>query len=392
MARAVVVVVLCLLAVTGIVGFVGATAEEPTAATTTNADQQPPDRIELGDPTHTDRTTARVYAGAVTDAGTTATEVRLREIRLTNELEDATTSHERGNILDPAIDELEADIQELRASDQAAFEAYANGELTAEGLIEQLVKTTRAAEEYERLLQLIEQEVETVNDLEITDELEAARADLAVFQSETRLHLLEVASAEQQPQTVQITATGTGHGYQIGVINEDTYWLDTYYADQRDRAGNDTSLSFDAVQQRYGELYPTLSDEIFSVVERTEDGVYEVRSEKGFVTEHRILLDARTELPFFEHHSWEVETTPQEELINVTEDGLNFEVTGTVPGGPATVTVTDTGEVIDATVTLDNRTITEAGSHTFVAPRTSTTIEVTTADRRINVTTNWDPR
>jgi len=278
---------------------------------------------------------------------------------IVDRIENAETSTERQRLILAALSRVERDEVSLHSRQSAAFRAHASGNLSDRELLDELVRVSATAREYDRRLEAIDALAEETDGFSSPTRLDELQVALQVYNGPVRD--LAHSTARGERSAAEIHVESTPDSVTLATIVDGEYVRETFRNDRWDRGGgpisNDEAINATAVA--YPETAALREPDAFGAgaVQRIT-----IPHEYGLL---RAFVSGGTEQVFVEHQRIDLAAFPDTERAAETGDGFNVTVERSYVGGPVTVTVLDeeTGEPApDVTVTKrvgdgDSRTI-----------------------------------
>ncbi|MCL7416917.1 MAG: hypothetical protein M8354_03640, partial [Halalkalicoccus sp.] len=207
------------------------------------------------------------------------------------------------------------------------------------------------------------------------------------MQGPVRERVAGMVHGEADPARVHVE-TG-GEGVVLAMIDGDRFYREAHRMDRRDLDAEPQYSSLGQSEDRIAELYPSIFSEArwsySEVGHNTHRGT--ATYPEGSLT---VFLDTGTGEVYREFKMLRLDQLDTRVVETNTTDGITTTVSGTVPGGPATVTLADaeTGAALSGEVTINGRAVgtTDDGPVRFVAPRGSMTVTATVGGDEIGFT------
>ncbi len=257
-------------------------------------------------------------------------------------IESAETSAERQRRILEAINEVEQDEVSLDSRQTAAINAHANGELTDRELLDELVRISTIAVEFNDRLEVLDELSEETDGFSAPSRLDELQVQLQVYEGPVRDRALETVRGDTD--TAEIRVESTSSAVVLTAIEGDEYVRESFRRDRWDRGGGilSSEAAIDAAIASYPETTALREPDAFGAgsVQRIT-----VPHEYGTL---RAFVSGGTEQVFVEHQRMDIDQFPDVETDTLAEDGFNVTVHRSYAGGPVTVAVTDeeTGEPV----------------------------------------------
>lgn len=289
-----------------------------------------------------------------------------------------------------AVDAFFEQIDELEQREQEAVAQHAAGDLSSEQLLSTLVRSYNDAAELSDALE----EIDGYDTGEITD----AQRALEVYQSDLRSDLDAIVRGEPDGQDQDVVVESMEHGVSVALLDGNTYVRETMRFDNRQPDDPDEIGDIDTADARFEEeLYPWAFDNRVGGSQHNEAPTAQSYSAQTSTPQGSITayLDGATGEIYHEVQSLSVEELPAEPLGTWDNDSLELSINETPVNGPLEVTVTDaeTGEPVDATVTVDDYELGETdddGTLWLVPPTGEFELTAESADETVTVTLGDD--
>lgn len=346
--------------------------------------------------------TVSTYSGATVDVGTAvaADASSLRSEYQTTAFEDAfyatEQSAERDEIIASNIRHAEDRTQKLRDRRIAAIDAFDAGRLSTKSFIRSMALVDSKAERIAATVRRIKTVARTSSyslPRTLDTRLENLRGELEVLNGPVAQRAARAVAGNGEIESVYVEASETG--YTLAMVDGDTYFRETYLADERRPDATDQFRESDlyllnAANRRGVELYPWVTnDSSPSSQTLGETGIYRFRAEytTGDLTAY---LDGGTTNVFRESQRQSVTAVPVTDSLTGRNNSLAVRVNMTYDTGPMNVTVfdTDSGQPIDATVSLNDKRVGRTGGDGtlwLVEPRVGVPLTIQTDDGRIEM-------
>jgi hypothetical protein len=278
---------------------------------------------------------------------------------IVDRIESAETNTERQRLILAALSRVERDEVTLHSRQAAAFRAHASGNLSDRELLDELVRISATAREYNQRLEAIDALAEETEGFSSPTRLDELQVALQVYEGPVRD--LALATARGEVPATEIHVESTPSSVTLATIVDGEYVRETFRNDRWDRGGGEISndAAIEVTAESYPETAALRAPDAFGAgsVQRIT-----IPHEYGLL---RAFVSGGTERVFVEHQRIDLDDFPDVERVSESGDGFNVTVDRSYAGGPVTVTVRDeeTGEPEpDVTVTKsvgdgDSRTI-----------------------------------
>lgn len=263
-------------------------------------------------------------------------------------IERANTSVERQQRILAEINQVERDEVSLASRQESAFDAHAAGEISDRELVDELIRVSETAREYDERLDELDALAEETDGFSAPSRLDELQVALQVYEGPVREHALESARGEHAASDLHVSSSEGA--VVLATVDDGEYVREVFRNDRWDRGGG--AISNDEAIEATAAAYP----ETAALREPDAFGagpVQRITIPHEFGT-LRTFVSGGTEQVFVEHQRIDLAAFPDTESVSQTGDGFNVTVDRTYPGGPVTVTVLDdeTGApVSDVTVT-----------------------------------------
>ena len=255
-------------------------------------------------------------------------------------IESAETNTERQQLILAALSRVERDEVSLQSRQSAAFRAHASGNLSDQELLDELVRISATAREYDQRLDTIDALADETAGFSAPARLDELQVALQVYEGPVRDVALSTARGEAGAAEIHVESTESS--VTLATIVDGQYVRETFRVDRWDRGGD--AISNDAAINVTTASYP----ETAALREPDAFGAGAVQRitiphEYGLL---RTFVSGGTEQVFVEHQRIDLGTFPDTERVSDRGDGFNVTVERSYAGGPVIVTVRDeeTGE------------------------------------------------
>lgn len=303
---------------------------------------------------------SRVSVTSALDTGTASLDASYQLERVRQRLAATDNETEREAIVRNATDWAGERVTELRAREASAREAFTDGRISAESYLLTLGSVHEKASTLRVFLRNPDPQGEEglysyADDfIDLQTDVSRDRAKLEILRGPVRERLAAVTSGERDTIRVHVTA---GNGVMLSTIDGGDYVRETVRPDNADDAlGGSIGAASAAVEANY----PWMNEVgRASSVDISGNYAY-VHTDRADHAELETYIDTTTERVFAERQWKELLETPVTYEYTTASNNTTLLVSRTYAGGPVNVRVeNETGEPLDATVTLNG---TEIGS------------------------------
>ena len=312
---------------------------------------------------------------------TDATTDRLVTRTIERELE-ASADVERATRLAEEVDAVAAGVEGLETRERAATREFGTGQTTATEYVTELAAIHLAADRLRDRAEMLESQAESLDSSPVSaDRFRRIEYDLRMLEGPVRAHAADILRGATPPNRV-LVETGD-EAITLAAVDDDQYLREVQRRGLRGETAGEVSA--DRAIEIIQEEYPILWDRGTSWSSDGPGSVVMVGVEFSG-GELRSFIDGPTEQRFIEHQRLPLSMVTTGETTTKEQDGLNVTADQSYAGGPLRLTVTDadTGEPIDATVTVGQNgaesqrigTTDEAGTLWLLSPRGPFTITV----------------
>lgn len=366
------------------------------------------------------------YQQATLDAsGTVALDSRQlhgRFTRLTLDARfDATASTEaRRKQIETTADRIETRITRLRQRQSTAVHAYNNGSLAAREFVFELVAIDTTADRLSSAVERVTERASSVPRSEISGQPAAnwernRYVELGTLEGPVRERIGQALRGENTIPTGEASLAGLDRigqtnrsrieplqvyvetsrdGIVLTTIDDGRYYREAFLPSERNTTGS-TLDDIGAVSNRVEDLYPWTSNNS-GTTELSGDrraGIYQVRlfHDHGRLTAY---LDRNSGQVFAEQQRKDLTSVPTTKPVVARAGDLRLRINRTHPTGPLELSLTEGGEPVDGSITVDNQSVGRTGSNGnlwTVAPHGEATIVARAGDRTVRVETSTLP-
>ncbi|QWC19544.1 hypothetical protein [Halorubrum sp. 2020YC2] len=263
-------------------------------------------------------------------------------------IETTESTVERQQQILAEINRVERAEVALNSRQANAFTAHAAGELSDRELVDELVRVSATAREYDERLDELDALAEGTDGFSSPSRLDELQVALQVYEGPVRDHALATARGQSSPTDVYV-ASSQG-AVVLATVVDGEYVREAFRTDRWDRGGGPISndLAIEVTEAAYPETASLREPDAFGA-----GAVQRITIPHDFGT-LRTFVSGGTEQVFVEHQRIDLSAFPDSEPVSESGDGFNVTVERTYPGGPVSVTVLDdeTGDPVpDVTVT-----------------------------------------
>lgn len=278
-----------------------------------------------------DRRTANLGTALGLAAG--EADAALRTEATVQRIESAASNAERQQRILAAISQVEQDEVSLNSRQRSAIEAHAAGELSDRELLDELVRVSAVADEYDRRLEVLGELAADTDGFSAPGRVDELQVRLEVYNGPVRERALETVRASTPSDEVYVESSPTG--VVLATIDGDQYVRESFRYDRWNRGGGviTSEAGINATVASYPETTALREPNAFGAgaVQRIT-----VPHDFGLL---RTFVSGGTERVFAEHQRVDLARFPDYEPIAADDDGFNVTVNRTYRGGPVTVTV-----------------------------------------------------
>ena len=350
------------------------------------------------------------YNGATIDvSGTIALETQQLDGRFRQEVlrqrlsdtESVAARHEQIEATAARIDERIAALHDRQAT---TITAYNNGSLSGGAFIRDLARIGAAADRLETAVEQLQRRAEsvprsTIDGTSVINWAQNRQFELAPFGGPVRDRIAaalrgentvpvdaDVPSGvarigptrEERLEPLWVYAETTADGVVLATVDDGQYYREAYLPGERNTTAGSVENNTD-VRNRRAALYPWAENNSGSKGQRNVQQVgisrFRFSHDHGRLTAY---LDQNTSQVFVEHQQKTLTRLPTAAPVTTTAANRRLVVNRTHPTGPLEVFLTtESGNRLDGTVTVENRTVGETGPDGrlwTVAPRGNVTV------------------
>ncbi|WP_122087965.1 DUF7096 domain-containing protein [Halalkalicoccus subterraneus] len=388
-----VVVLVCSLPAFGSVGPTEPRPVDSEGDVRTTIDNGTAEWLALADgPSASGADRVAVDVGTTLADDTSRLDGRYERHRLDVRLEAAEADDEQREIIREETEDLSESVAQLRERERTAYTEYYEGERSERALLAELAVVHTRAVALGESIAILEDRAVGLSDTAIEEKIERMSVEARTMQGPVRERVADVSRGEAESTRVHVETDGAGVA--LAYTDDGRFHREAYRPDNRNPDGATQYASLGQSEERISGLYPSaFADARWSYSDvgyGTHRGVGS--HDRGTMT---VYLDTATGEVYREHQSLRldrIETMTVERELN---GSVAMTVERTVPGGPASVTLSnaETSEPISEPVDLNDRAIGETdgdGVLWFVAPRDSMTVTATADGTPVEVDISED--
>ncbi|MFC7176812.1 DUF7096 domain-containing protein [Halosegnis marinus] len=297
--------------------------------------------LPAGDDRTSDFYTARLDVAGSTAAQTARIHGRYVTVELREEFAAAETDEERRRVVETTATEIDERLTELESRQETALSSYVAGDLSAGGLLRELVAVHTAARALETTVNQLYTYDRAVGTPVPPTEIARLKSRIIPLQGPVRDRVASALRTEGESARVYVVASG--NGLVLSTVAEGDfstqYVREALYRDGFDDSFSDRPITLDTFRDRMEELYPWVfgTDPPTDTVLTSEPyylnaGVYgiAINHPQGTVSDRDLVVyyDASTDEVFYEVQRQDVSTLPTRVLANATDDGLLLTLRG----------------------------------------------------------------
>ena len=301
--------------------------------------------------------------------------------RIERRYERAVTPEQRRSVINQSVADVEDRILALHEREQRAAQAFARGVITEEQLLGELARIYHEAS-------ALESQAATISRLADDEQARSIRLNgrLSRFQSPLRADVARAHSAESSAVgPIQVTADGDR--LVLARIEGDTYLREAVQFDAYEHDGEirfesllDVNEGMD-VSERGAELYPWIySNSWNDNSHRWYNSLMwaRIEHEKGVL---QTYIDGTSRDVVLEYHTLAIDELDRTPTVRQTGENVSIAAHRVPSGGPIWVNVTDpdSGDSLDANVTVGDHTVRAGDDGTVWIPAHEGTVRVTAA-------------
>lgn len=317
-------------------------------------------------------------------------ESRYDEYRIDARLDRTTADAERRAILREESERLSTAVTELRERERQAYVDYYEGDIGERELLIELATVHANAAVLEGSVSTLDDRTGSVSGLSLDAAIESMQADLATMQGPVRERAADMLRGETEPTRIYVETDDSG--VVLATVEDGYFYREAYRADYRDPGSAGTELhnlsdTIDRVTERYSQRSGDIS---WNLDEGVGAGTHRATGthSKGSLTAY---IDTGTGEVYREYRTLRLDRVDTATVANRSKGGVELTVDGTVPGGPAKVSVTDasTAAPLSGEVAVNGRTLGETndqGEIWVIMPRESMTVTASVGSTTVQTT------
>ncbi|WP_459193698.1 DUF7096 domain-containing protein [Halosimplex sp. J119] len=371
-----------------------ATADAFAASATASVGQNTSNYLEIREEaveqTGRERTSLNVAGAVQQDVASLRSEYA--SLTFEQRYENTTGQTARLDVIRSEISQIERDVQQLELRRNSLLDDYNAGEMSTETFLRELAALDAAARDIESRIERVRQAAGLELPSDLDTKMDNVEGDLLTLRGPVRQRMSQAMTGDRGPVPVYTVTSPTG--IVLASNQGSRYYREAYLGQNREKVGtdyfvnSDDSTGLSAANNRATELYPwvyqnnrgTMSVDVIGTT-----SIYYIRTghPHGSLDTY---LDGRTESAFREFQTKRIDALPTRSTTNATDDVV-LQVNRTHATGPMELLVTDneTGQPLDASVTINGAEVGSTGSDgrlLTLAPHQAVRISVTTEDGR----------
>jgi hypothetical protein len=291
---------------------------------------------------------ATLALGQSTRFAGNVTAVRLETAAVERYVTAPDDTDERSRRIIEALSTVEQEVITLRGRQQAAIDAYNDGELTPREFVVELATIAARANALEDRIEMLSTEADEIDGFSLS-RADAIAYELRAFGGPVRERAIAAIRGEA-PRTLFFVTTGP-EGYELATVSDGVYIREAYRGAVRSAdasASIDASDAINVTQESYPEI---VAD---SDTSATVSGTTAIVVQNAGEARLTAFVDSGSERVFKEYQRQPLETFVSGPSDSNVLNGLRITVNRTYPGGPMRVSVVDaeSGDPVNLTVTL----------------------------------------
>ena len=308
-----------------------------------------------------------------------------------DEFYDTSSTSERSDIIRSEVSWAETRSDELRVRRAGAIEAYAAGTISTTKFVRTMALIDTEARQISATIGRVKDVARRSSyslPRRLDTRIENLRGEVEVLRGPVAQRASEAVTGDRTIESVYVESSDSG--YTLAMVDGDSYYRETYLADERrpdaiDQFRESDLYLVNAANRRGIELYPWVTNDTSPSGQAIgETGIYRFRAEytSGDLTAY---LDGGTTNVFREHQRQSLAAIPVTDTVTEQDDSLRLQINRTYETGPMHVRLVDsvTGEPVAGTVRIDGEyvgTTGEDGTLWTVEPRPGVPLTVRTDD------------
>jgi hypothetical protein len=338
-------------------------------------------------------------AGALA-ADAAATDGRLLSLTIDERLSRANTTAEKRVVIRRTGTRIERRIDRLRTEQRRTIEDYSDDGRSTKAFLDALARIETRARQLRGSIARLETAAASIPGTALGGRSVDAWArdrlvELGLFASPVRQGVL---AALEGSDPIAVYAEVSETGVVLAAIDNGRYVREAYLPTERDEGPPEGPASISGALGRVIEVYPWAWNHSTGVRSAGGPGAGSYRftlfHQQGRLSTY---LDSETGAVFREIQAKPLRGVPTAPAVTASEAGLRVAVNRTYATGPMNVSVTaaGSGEPIDATVSIEDRTVGRTGSKGYlwaISPRGIINVTVADGNRTATVRLAADPR
>ena len=291
---------------------------------------------------------ATLTLGPSTRFSGNVTAVRVETAAVERYVTAPSDADERSRRIIEALSTVEQEVITLRGRQQAAIDAFNDGELSSEAFVVELATIAARANALEDRVEMLSARADEIDGFSLS-RADAVAYELRAFGGPVRERAIDAIRGEA-PRTLFFVTTGP-EGYELTTVADGTYVREAYRGAVREA---DSSASIDAADaiNVTRDSYPEIVAD--SDTSATVSGSTAIVRQNYGDASLTAFVDAGSERVFKEYQRQPLATFVSGPSDSNVLNGLRITVNRTYPGGPMRVHVADaeSGEPVNLSVTL----------------------------------------
>lgn len=307
-------------------------------------------------------------------------------------LSAASSTEGRAAVAGEMLDDIERRTEQLKTEERTAVQAYANGSISANDLLQTLARVHSRAQILDEALAEHGRLEMSVDGYSESDRRSAIGDELEMLQTPVREQLDAAFDGSGSAQSRQAYVDASSNGVVVEMIDDGEYVreavrFDNTDEDTSDSFGRDTSELLEYTQS---ELYPwALSNNPSVSFGGISESRYRLTIEhpQGTVSSY---IDGSTRGVFREVQRLDVDELPRSATVRASNDDMNLTIHRTPNDGPVRFNVTDDdGDPVNALVKVNGDPVGRTGTDGLLwtlQPRSYYLVSVSSGATTINAT------
>ncbi|MBP1986391.1 DUF7096 domain-containing protein [Halolamina salifodinae] len=293
-----------------------------------------------------DRATLNLGPAAEFNGNVSAVEVETEAV--VEHVRAAESDSERSRRIIQASSTVETEIITLRDRQQAAIQAYNDGDMSTEAFVVELATIAAKAEALEARIERLNQLADDIDGFSLSRPAEI-RYELRTFGGPVRERAVDAIRGTDD--SVQFFVTTGPEGYELAAVDDGVYLREAFRGAEQ---SGDSTATMD------GPATINVTRESYPEIVRSADASVNFAGTTNIVTvtkqNHTLtaFVDSGTEDVFKEYQRFGLSQYHSPSTDSNTISGITVSVNQTYPGGPLRIHVSDaeSGEPIDLAITL----------------------------------------